>query len=93
MAPIAEKDVPAMIAGLKGAKLLSGFRGAEPISVPALTRLMLAFSALVMDLENEIESIDLNPVKCTRRRCVVADARIMLNADSNSQIDFDDAHL
>ena len=84
MAPIAEKDVPAMIAGLKGAKLLSGFRGAEAISVPALTRLMLAFSALVMDLENEIESIDLNPVKCTRRRCVVADARIMLNGDNDS---------
>jgi len=78
MAPITEKDVPAMIAGLKGAELLSGYRGAEPISVPALTRLMLAFSALVMDLENEIESIDLNPVKCTGARCVVADARIML---------------
>jgi acyl-CoA synthetase (NDP forming) len=78
MAPITEKDVPLMIAGLKGAELLSGYRGVEPISVPALTRLMLAFSALVMDLENEIESIDLNPVKCTRRRCVVADTRIML---------------
>jgi len=78
MAPITETDVPAMIAGLKGAKLLNGFRGAEPISVPALTRLMLAFSTLVMDLENEIESIDLNPVKCTGVRCVVADARIML---------------
>ena len=75
-----------------GAELLSGYRGAEPISVPALTRLMLAFSALVMDLENEIESIDLNPVKCTGKRCVVADARIMLNGP-HSQTDFDDAHL
>ncbi len=79
MAPINEQDVQAMIAGLKGAELLRGYRGAEPINVPALTRLMLAFSALVMDLENDIESIDLNPVKCTGRRCVVADARIMLN--------------
>lgn len=79
MAPIFEKDVPAMIAGLKGSELLSGFRGAEPVSVPALTRLMLAFSALVMDLENAMESIDLNPVKCSGARCVVADARIMLS--------------
>jgi succinyl-CoA synthetase beta subunit len=79
MAPIAEIDVQAMLAGLKGAKLLQGYRGAEPISVPALIRLMLVFSALVMDLENEIASIDLNPVKCTARRCVVADVRIMLN--------------
>jgi acyl-CoA synthetase (NDP forming) len=83
MAPINEKDVPAMIAGLKGAELLSGYRGAEPISVPALVRLMLAFSALVMDLENDIESIDLNPVKCTGRRCVVADARIILKGDDD----------
>jgi len=78
MAPVNEKDVQAMLAGLKGARLLQGYRGAEPISVPDLIRLMLAFSALLMDLENDIESIDLNPVKCTGRRCVVADARIML---------------
>ena len=78
MAPVTEKDVQAMLAGLKGARLLQGYRGAEPISVPDLIRLMLAFSALLMDLENDIESIDLNPVKCTGRRCVVADARIML---------------
>ena len=35
-------------------------------------------SDLVMDLENKIESIDLNPVKCTGQRCVVADARVIL---------------
>jgi succinyl-CoA synthetase beta subunit len=79
MAPIEEKDVPAMIAGLKGVELLRGYRGAEPIDVASLARLMRDFSILVMDLENEIESIDLNPVKCTGSRCVVADARIMLN--------------
>jgi len=78
MGPITEKDVPAMLASLKGGKLLNGYRGAEPISVPSLIRLMLAFSDLVMDLENKIESIDLNPVKCTGQRCVVADARVIL---------------
>ena len=83
MAPIVEKDVHEMMAGLKGARLVNGYRGAEPISVPALIRLMLAFSALVMDLENDIESIDLNPVKCTGSRCVVADARIMLKGDND----------
>jgi acyl-CoA synthetase (NDP forming) len=79
MAPIAEKDVREMLAGLKGAKLLQGYRGAEPVSIPALSQLMLDFSALVMDLENDIESIDLNPVKCSGARCVVADARIVLS--------------
>jgi acetate---CoA ligase (ADP-forming) subunit beta len=79
MAPITEEDVNAMVAGLKGAELLKGFRGEEPISIPDLTRLMLAFSDLVMDLEGDMRSIDLNPVKCTGSRCVVADARIILS--------------
>ena len=79
MAPISEKDVYAMAAGLKGADLLKGFRGDEPISIPQLTRLMLSFSDLVVDLDDKIASIDLNPVKCTATRCVVADARIMLD--------------
>jgi succinyl-CoA synthetase beta subunit len=83
MAPLNAKDVPAMVAGLKGTALLNGFRGAEPINIPELTRLMLSFSELVVDLDDAIASIDLNPVKCTGTRCVVADARIMLaGADS-----------
>jgi acyl-CoA synthetase (NDP forming) len=81
MAPITEKDVQDMLTGLTGASLLTGYRGAEPINIPALTRMMVDFSALVMELENEIESIDLNPVRCTSQRCVVADARIMLSDD------------
>jgi len=79
MAPLGENDVASMIVGLKGHKLLNGYRGAEPVHIPSLTRLVRDFSTLVMELENEIESIDLNPVKCTGTSCVVADARIMLS--------------
>ena len=83
MAPLTEKDVQTMVANLKGADLLNGFRGEDPISLPRLTRLMISFSDLVMELEDQIESIDLNPVKCTGTRCVVADARIMLSTAGN----------
>jgi len=58
--------------------LLEGYRGSEPISMSELTRTMISFSDLVMNLEELIESIDLNPLLCTADRCVVADARIML---------------
>jgi succinyl-CoA synthetase beta subunit len=85
MAPIGAKEVPGMIAGLKGAELLTGYRGAESIDTISLARLMENFSTLVMDLENEIESIDLNPVKCTGTRCVVADARIILTGSTQSE--------
>jgi hypothetical protein len=43
-----------------------------------LVKTIQVFSALVMDLQGEMESIDLNPVMCSSTRCVVADARIML---------------
>ena len=78
MAPLREKDVESMVKGLRAGQLLEGYRGSEPINLSELTGLLLAFSDLVMDLEEFIESIDLNPVICTSTKCVVADARIML---------------
>jgi hypothetical protein len=78
MAPLKPKDVTSMVRALKAHQLLEGYRGSEPISMSELTRTMIAFSDLVMDLEELIESIDLNPLLCTADRCVVADARIML---------------
>ncbi|MBW1776346.1 MAG: acetate--CoA ligase family protein [Deltaproteobacteria bacterium] len=78
MAPLGEKDVVAMFDSLKGAALLKGHRGTPPMNLSALMRLMLDFSALVMACAEHIESIDLNPVKCTPEKCVAADARILL---------------
>jgi acyl-CoA synthetase (NDP forming) len=78
MAPLLDSDVSSMVESLKGARLLKGYRGAEPIDMPALIRLVHHFSVLVLDLADRIDSIDLNPVKCTGTTCVVVDARIML---------------
>ena len=78
MAPLRERDVESMVKGLKASPLLEGYRGSEPINLSELTRLLITFSELVMELEEFIESIDLNPVICSSTTCVVADARIML---------------
>jgi acyl-CoA synthetase (NDP forming) len=78
MAPLSDTDVLEMVEGLAGARLLKGYRGAEPIDMEDLTRLVVRFAALVMTLADQIEAIDLNPVKCTAGACVVADARIIL---------------
>jgi acetate---CoA ligase (ADP-forming) subunit beta len=78
MAPLGERDVESMLQSLKARPLFEGYRGAEPINEKALTAMLLGFSALLMDLGDRIESIDLNPVICSAARCVVADARIIL---------------
>ena len=78
MAPLSGKDVHAMIAGLKARRLLDGYRGAEKVDREKLTETVLAFAAMVMELQERIASIDINPLLCSSRRCVVADARILL---------------
>jgi acetate---CoA ligase (ADP-forming) subunit beta len=78
MAPLKEADVESMLKGLKAHELLEGYRGSQPVNIKELVRTLMAFSSLVMDLEGYFESIDLNPVMCSSKRCVVADARIML---------------
>jgi len=79
MAPLKKVDVESMLKGLKAHELLNGYRGTQPVNLKKLTRTLMAFSALVMDLEGIFESIDLNPVMCSTSRCVVADARIILD--------------
>jgi len=69
-----------LLKGLKAHELLKGYRGSQPVNLKELTRTLMAFSSLVMDLEGYFESIDLNPVMCSSERCVVADARIMLQS-------------
>jgi acetate---CoA ligase (ADP-forming) subunit beta len=78
MAPLNQRDVDSMVKCLKGRPLLEGYRGSNPVNFKKLNGLLMIFSDLVMDLENDMESIDLNPVMCSAHRCVAADARIML---------------
>ena len=81
MAPLVQRDMESMMKCLKAHQILEGYRGSKPISLIELNRLLATFSGLVMDLEESIESIDLNPVICSSERCVVADARIMLKKE------------
>jgi acetate---CoA ligase (ADP-forming) subunit beta len=78
LAPVGPKDVDAMIKGLKGAPLLSGYRGHQAVNRDELTRTLVCFSKFVMAAADMIESIDLNPVMCSAQKCIVVDARIML---------------
>lgn len=78
MAPLRPQDAEAMLKDLKAHELLEGYRGSEPVNKQALVKMLLLFSGLVMDMAGTVESIDLNPVFCSARRCTVADARIML---------------
>jgi len=78
MAPLKNRDVDNMLNELAARKLLAGYRGEEAVSISALKKTILGFSRLVMEMRDFVESIDLNPVMCGAKSCVIADARIIL---------------
>jgi acyl-CoA synthetase (NDP forming) len=85
MAPLSERDAREMIGGLKAHRLLTGYRGAEKVDLKILEATLQSFASLVVELGGGIESIDINPLFCSARRCVVADARIILQKDHDLQ--------
>jgi hypothetical protein len=78
MAPVAKEAALDAISSLRGAGLLKGYRGAEPVNLDRLSDLVVSFSEMAYDLRDVVESIDLNPVICNSRDAVIADARIIL---------------
>ena len=81
MAPLGSNVADSMMKCLKAHQLLEGYRGSKPVDAAKLNQLLVNFSILAADLQEHVESIDLNPVMCSPTRCVVADARIMLKKE------------
>jgi succinyl-CoA synthetase beta subunit len=83
MAPVEEKSVDSMIDDIKASRLLRGYRGSPGVNIEEFRRIVSRFSKLVTEMADMIESVDLNPVLCSEKRCVVADARIILKKSDN----------
>jgi acyl-CoA synthetase (NDP forming) len=64
-----------MVDGLKGVRLLRGFRGAEPVDETAFRDAILRISALI-SVCPEIQELDLNPVKVLPDGVSAIDVRI-----------------
>jgi hypothetical protein len=78
MAPLQEAEIRSMIDGLRASRVLYGYRGAEPVDLGSLIATVQRFSELIVELQDLVESADLNPLICSAQGCVAADARIML---------------
>ncbi|KXK32624.1 MAG: acetate-CoA ligase (ADP-forming) subunit beta [Candidatus Brocadia sinica] len=77
IAPVDEYEALDMIHGIKGAKILKGFRNAEAADIPALAQIIVQVSDIMISLE-EIKEIDLNPVLVYPKGLKAVDARIIL---------------
>ena len=72
-----DTDVDDLITGIKGFRLLQGYRGHPAADLEALRDLLLRLSRLADEVP-EIAELDFNPVMALEpgRGCVIVDARI-----------------
>ena len=85
--PLTDMDAREMIADVKSARLLEGYRGGEPGDIEAVVDALLRISALIEDLP-EVFEMDLNPIKVGRPGAGVrvVDARIRVRPALGSWI-------
>ena len=79
VAPLTDRDAAAMVRGIKGHRLLQGYRGQPPADVKALEEILLRIDRLVEAIP-EISELDLNPIFALSegQGCKIVDARIRI---------------
>ena len=60
--PITRREARAMIAEVKGARLLQGFRGRLAADLAALEDTLVRVSYLAMHIERHLAELDINPL-------------------------------
>jgi acetate---CoA ligase (ADP-forming) len=79
--PLTDRDAAEMVRGIKGYRLLSGYRGHPAADIEAIEDVLLRISRLVEEIP-EISEVDLNPIFALPpgQGCRIVDARIRLEA-------------
>jgi acetyl coenzyme A synthetase (ADP forming)-like protein len=77
--PVTGHDAAEMVGGLRGMRLLRGFRGAEPADVGTFQEAVLRISALV-GMCPEIEELDVNPFVVLPEGASALDVRVRVSA-------------
>lgn len=77
IAPLTDRDADELLRGIRGYKLLEGYRGHPPVDLDALRELLLRVARLAEEVP-EIAELDLNPVIALPpgNGCRIVDARI-----------------
>jgi len=79
IAPLGERTAYEMVRSIRGLPLLEGFRGAAPVDIKALERVLVSVAALACDLPEVVE-LDVNPMMAfpAGTEPVAVDARVRL---------------
>ncbi len=78
LAPVDMEGAIRMVEGIRGARILKGYRGGRRADLEALARTIARASELLWDLRDYVSQMDLNPVFVLEKGVKVADARFLL---------------
>ena len=83
-APIDEAEAERLILSLKAAAMLRGFRGAPPVDLAPVARLVAALSRAALTLCGQVQSFELNPVilHADGSGLTVADALLLMKPET-----------
>jgi acetyl-CoA synthetase (ADP-forming) len=74
--PVSRKDCIEMIEEIQGYKILSGYRG-KKYNIDSIVNVLLKTSKLLEE-NNDIKELDINPLVVTETNSIVVDARIII---------------
>lgn len=80
-APVSKAQAEAMVRGLKGFKLLDGYRGGKVYSLDALTDFIVSISRVASEQKHVVKELDINPLFVTEDGVEMADALLIKYAE------------
>jgi len=75
--PVTRQTAIDMLASLRTAPLLAGWRGAPPVDMAALADVIVAFSSLATELGEHLDAVEANPVIASPSGAVAVDALVV----------------
>ncbi len=81
VAPLTRKDAMDLMDDIKGKKILDAVRGMEAVDREALADILMAVGQIGMDYD-QVQEIDVNPLKILNGKPVAVDALVVLGKES-----------
>jgi acyl-CoA synthetase (NDP forming) len=85
IAPVDAVGAAEMLADIKGARMLEGYRGLPAANKAELSRAIALLSSLAVELRDEVEELDINPLVASADSAVAIDALITLKQAASAR--------